>query len=271
MEKRKRRRAPGEVRFSAMRRESGGAPPQSKTLARPSRRQCFFRPTTWLRRRARSDGRYRDWFMGGKQVRSEYGIFHARLRVPPGILFHEKRFHDQRIPDMKIAECTFEQAPEILAIFNESIANSTALYDYQPRTMANMETWFETKRKGNFPVIGAFDTDGKLTGFASYGTFRAWPAYKYSIEHSVYVRKENRGQGLGKLLLCEIVEAAKKQEYHTIIGVIDAANETSIQLHRRAGFSECAHIQQAGYKFGRWLDVVYYQLMLPTPEHPTDG
>jgi phosphinothricin acetyltransferase len=171
---------------------------------------------------------------------------------------------------MKIAECTFQQAPEILAIFNEAIANSTALYDYQPRTMANMEAWFDAKRHGKYPVIGAFADDGVLMGFASYGTFRAWPAYKYSVEHSVYVRKENRGHGLGKLLLGEIIEAAQKQEYHTIIGVIDSANQTSIHLHQSAGFSQCASIKQAGYKFGRWLDVVYYQLILPTPTHPTE-
>jgi len=172
---------------------------------------------------------------------------------------------------MKIAECSFQQAPEILAIFNEAIATSTALYDYQPRTMANMEAWFAAKRSGKHPVVGGFDDDDRLTGFASYGTFRAWPAYKYSVEHSVYVKKENRGQGLGKRLLGEIVEAAQKQEYHTIIGVIDSANETSIQLHQSAGFTLCANIKQAGYKFGRWLDVVYYQLILPTPAHPTEG
>lgn len=172
---------------------------------------------------------------------------------------------------MKLAECTFEHAPEILEILNEAIVNSTAIYDYQPRTMANMETWFEAKQRGSFPVIGVFEDDGKLAGFASYGSFRAFPAYKYSVEHSIYVRKDKRGQGLGKLLLTEIIKLAQRQDYHTLIGVIDATNETSIRLHQQAGFAECASIKQAGYKFGRWLDVVYYQLILPTPAVPKEG
>lgn len=172
---------------------------------------------------------------------------------------------------MKLAECTLQQAPEILAILNEAIVNSTAIYDYQPRTMANMAAWFEAKRRGSFPVIGVFEDGGKLAGFASYGSFRAFPAYKYAVEHSIYVRQDQRGKGLGKLLLAEIIQIAQRQDYHTLIGVIDAANDVSIRLHQQAGFSECASIKQAGYKFGRWLDVVYYQLILPTPVSPIEG
>ena len=171
---------------------------------------------------------------------------------------------------MKITDCTFAQAPEILAIFNDAILNSTALYDYKPRTMASMEAWFAAKKKGGFPVLGAFDDDGTLAGFASFGTFRAWPAYKYSIEHSVYVRQDRRRSGLGRLLIGRVVEAAKSRDYHMMIGVIDAANTASIQLHQKVGFSHCASIKQAGYKFGRWLDLEFYQLILPTPSSPTE-
>lgn len=171
---------------------------------------------------------------------------------------------------MTIAECTFEHAPEILAIFNDAIINSTALYDYKPRTMASMEAWFEAKRKGRFPVLGAFGDDGRLAGFATYGPFRAFPAYKYSVEHSVYVRKDCRGHGLGRLLLAEIIQAAQKQEYHMMIGGIDSANAASIRLHRGAGFIQCASIKQAGFKFGRWLDLEFYQLILPTPYEPNE-
>jgi len=171
---------------------------------------------------------------------------------------------------MNITDCTFAQAPEILAIFNDAILNSTALYDYKPRTMDNMEDWFAAKKKGGFPVLGAFDDDGTLAGFASFGTFRAWPAYKYSIEHSVYVRQDRRRSGLGRLLIGRVVEAAKSRDYHMMIGVIDAANTASIQLHQKVGFSHCASIKQAGYKFGRWLDLEFYQLILPTPSSPTE-
>ncbi len=86
-----------------------------------------------------------------------------------------------------ITHCTFAQAPEILEIFNDAILNSTVVYDYEQRTMAHMEAWFEAKNKGGYPVLGAFEEDGSLAGFASFGPFRVWPAYKYSIEHSIYI------------------------------------------------------------------------------------
>lgn len=172
---------------------------------------------------------------------------------------------------MKIIRCDPTHSSAILAIFNEAIVNSTALYDYQPRTPAMMQTWFETKTKGRFPVIGAVEDTGELLGFASYGTFRGWPAYKYSVEHSVYVDARFRGQGLGKALLRETITAATAQDYHMLIGGIDAANTGSIALHRSLGFAHCASIKQAGFKFGRWLDLEFYQLILPTPVRPIDG
>ena len=103
---------------------------------------------------------------------------------------------------MKIITCTHDRhAAEILAIFNEAIVTSTALFDYQPRTPAMMLAWFQAKAEGGFPVLGLEGADGRLLGFASYGTFRAWPAYKYSVENSVYVAAEARGQGVGLLLI----------------------------------------------------------------------
>lgn len=172
---------------------------------------------------------------------------------------------------MKILDCTFAHAPEILEIFNDAILNSTALYDYKPRTMATMETWFEAKRQGGLPVIGAVADSGELLGFASYGPFRPHPAYKYSVEHSVYVQKDQRGRGLGKMLLREIIERARQNDYHMMIGGIDSANAASIRLHQSFGFTHCASIKQAGFKFGRWLDLEFYQLLLSTPARPTDG
>lgn len=167
--------------------------------------------------------------------------------------------------------CTQQQLPEILAIFNDAILNSTALYDYKPRTMANMDVWYETKQKGNFPVIGIFDDSGTLLGFGSYGTFRAWPAYKYTVEHSIYIRDDMRGKGLGKILLKEVIKAAESQDYHVLVGGIDASNDISIKLHESLGFEYSGTIKQAGFKFGRWLDLAFYQLTLKTPLHPIDG
>lgn len=172
---------------------------------------------------------------------------------------------------MKLTACDVSFADQILAIFNDAILNSTALYDYKPRTMESMGPWFESKRKGNFPVIGAVDDSGELLGFGSYGTFRAWPAYKYSVEHSVYVAAKHRGKGLGKLLLPEIIGNARQQGYHVLIGGIDSRNAVSIRLHERFGFQRAGTIRQAGFKFGCWLDLEFYQLILDTPSNPVDG
>jgi L-amino acid N-acyltransferase len=172
---------------------------------------------------------------------------------------------------MRLVECSLRHAPAILGILNDAILHSTALYDYRPRTMEMMETWFEAKAKGHYPVIGAEEENGELMGFASYGSFRSWPAYKYSVEHSVYVDVRFRGKGLGRMLMLELIESAKAQDYHTMIGGIDAANAASVALHKSLGFQFCGTVREAGFKFGRWLDLDFYQLILSTPSHPIDG
>jgi L-amino acid N-acyltransferase len=173
---------------------------------------------------------------------------------------------------MHLIKCTYEQhATAILAILNEAIVNSTALYDYQPRTPESMESWFKTKDAHHFPVLGALDDTNTLLGFASYGTFRAWPAYKYSVEHSVYIHKEHRGKGIGRTLIQQLIATAIEQQYHVMIGGIDISNTASIALHEQLGFVHAGTIKHAAFKFGRWLDLGWYQLLLPTPEHPVDG
>jgi L-amino acid N-acyltransferase len=168
--------------------------------------------------------------------------------------------------------CTYESHAEaILDIFNEAILNSTAMYDYQPRTMEQMIPWFGTKTMANFPVIGAIDAQGKLLGFASYGTFRAWPAYKYSVEHSIYVHKDYRCQGLGRSLMQQLITAARQQQYHVMIAAIDVNNPGSRALHESLGFVHGGTLKQVGFKFGQWLDLALYQYILDTPDRPVDG
>jgi len=173
--------------------------------------------------------------------------------------------------DVRLIDCDRTRSPEILAIFNEAIENSTALYDYRLRTPAMMDAWFDAKIKGNYPVIGAVDDGGRLLGFATYGIFRERPAYKYTVEHSVYVERDCRGRGVGRMLLQAIIERARSQDYHVLIGGIDADNAVSIALHKKFGFTFCGEIREAGFKFGRWLHLVFYQLILDTPARPVDG
>jgi L-amino acid N-acyltransferase YncA len=172
---------------------------------------------------------------------------------------------------MKLICCDRTHLAEIQAIFNEAIANSTALYEYVPRSAERMAGWFDAKEQGKYPVIGAVSGTGELMGFASYGPFRLFPAYKYTVEHSVYVAAPFRGRGVGKMLLREVITAARSQEYHAMIGAIDARNATSIALHRSHGFHHGGTLRQVGFKFGEWLDLEFYQLLLPTPPQPVDG
>jgi phosphinothricin acetyltransferase len=171
-----------------------------------------------------------------------------------------------------LVDCCFSRhAQAILDIFNDAILTSTALYDYKARTMDSMSAWFQAKEAGGLPVIGYENAAGELMGFASYGAFRPHPAYKYAMEHSVYVEKRFRGLGLGEALLRALIARARAGQVHLLIGAIDADNAGSIALHRKLGFVHSGTITQAGFKFGRWLDVAFYQLTLDTPADPVDG
>jgi phosphinothricin acetyltransferase len=176
------------------------------------------------------------------------------------------------MPELSLVACSLERhGAAILAIFNEAIANSTALYDYKPRAPESMTPWFEAKARGRFPVIGVEDADGTLLAFGSFGTFRAWPAYKYSVEHSVYVHVDHRGRGLGRIVMQALIQAARARGVHAMIGGIDASNAGSIALHDKLGFRHVGTLPQVGFKFGRWLDLAFWQLLLETPEAPVDG
>jgi phosphinothricin acetyltransferase len=173
---------------------------------------------------------------------------------------------------LKFVDCTLERhGAAILDIYNDAIVHTTALYDYKTRTMDSMVAWFTEKQAGRYPVIGAEADDGTLLGFATYGMWRMRPAYKYTVEHSLYVHKDKRGRGIGDALLNAIVDAAKAQDYHVLVGGIDAENGASIKLHLKHGFVHSGTVTQSGFKFGRWLDVAFYQLTLPTPANPVDG
>lgn len=149
----------------------------------------------------------------------------------------------------------------ILEIVNHNILHSTALYDYDPKPHAYIETWFAEKQDGNWPVIVALEGD-VVVGYGTYGAFRFKQGYRFTIEHSVYVAPGQEGKGIGKLLLAELIRLAKEGGYHCMIGGIDADNKGSIEFHKKFGFTETGVIRESGYKFGKWLDLMFMQLIL---------
>ncbi|PUZ21666.1 GNAT family N-acetyltransferase [Chitinophaga parva] len=157
-----------------------------------------------------------------------------------------------------IRPATPADLPAILDIVNEAILNSTAIYDYDPRTPEAHEAWWQDKLATGMPVVVA-DVNGKAVGFGSYGRFRPKIGYQYCVEHSIYMDTEHRGMGIGKLLLEELLRLAQEQGMHTMVAGIDAANESSIAFHKKYGFVEVGRMPEVGYKFGRWLDLVFLQ------------
>lgn len=151
--------------------------------------------------------------------------------------------------------------PSILDIINDNILHSTSLYDYEPRSLTKQSELLKEKTTKNFPVIVA-EIDGKVAGFGMYGEFRFRDAYRFTVEHSVYVSNDFKGRGVGGKLLQSLIELAKKQGLHTMIGVIDAENTESILFHEKYGFKNVGIIKESGFKFNRWLDSVFMQLIL---------
>lgn len=151
--------------------------------------------------------------------------------------------------------------PSILEIYNDIIVHTTAVYDYEPHTLEMRRHWWETKQAQGFPVFVA-EEEGRLLGFSSIGPFRAWAAYKFTVENSIYVAANMRGKGIGRLLMPPLIAAAKNMQLHTMVAGIDASNEASLRLHKTFGFEEVAHFKQVGWKFERWLDLKFLQLMI---------
>ncbi|HEG7416826.1 TPA: N-acetyltransferase [Staphylococcus aureus] len=154
-----------------------------------------------------------------------------------------------------------EDLNAILAIYNDAIINTTAVYTYEPQTIDERIAWFETKQR-NYEPIFVFEENGSVLGFATFGSFRPWPAYQYTIEHSIYVDASARGKGIASQLLQHLIVEAKAKGYRTLVAGIDASNEASIKLHQKFNFKHAGTLTNVGYKFDYWLDLAFYELDL---------
>ena len=158
--------------------------------------------------------------------------------------------------NFSIRDATTADLAAMLDIYNHAVLHSTASYDYQPRSAERQQAWFAAKQDGGYPVLVA-KRGGEVAGFASYGPFRAWDGYRFTIEHSVYVSERHRRLGIASVLVEALVERARAQGFHLMVGAIDAVNAGSIELHRRLGFTPAGVLREAGYKFERWLDLAF--------------
>jgi phosphinothricin acetyltransferase len=152
-------------------------------------------------------------------------------------------------------------AEAMRAIYNEEVNGSTVTFDLVPRTIEEQYAWLE-EHSGAHPAVVAVDADGQVVGFGSLSPYRPRPAYATSVEDSVYVRSDQRGHGVGRLLLAELIRLGSVHGFHTVIARIVGDHEASIGLHAACGFEMVGQERQIGRKFGRWLDVALMQRML---------
>jgi L-amino acid N-acyltransferase YncA len=151
--------------------------------------------------------------------------------------------------------------PAILEIYNDIILTTTAIYSEESHTLQMRLDWFNDRKQAGFPVIVA-EQNSVLVGFATYGKFRVWPCYRFTVEHSLYVHRDNRGQGISKILLQEIISLAKSAGMHALIAGVDSENDISLQLHLKFGFIQIARFKEVGFKFNRWLDLIFLEMIL---------
>ena len=160
-----------------------------------------------------------------------------------------------------IRPATEADLPAILAIYNDAVINTAAIWNDDIVDLDNRIAWFRTRLGQGFPVLVAVEGETVL-GYASYGDFRAFQGYRFTVENSIYVATSARGKGAGSSLLAALVDAAKEQGKHMMVAGIEAGNDVSLRLHVKQGFVETARMPELGFKFGRYLDLVFLQKTL---------
>ncbi|QPO18515.1 N-acetyltransferase family protein [Pseudomonas sp. Y39-6] len=169
-----------------------------------------------------------------------------------------------------IRDATEQDLPAIRDIYNDAVLNTTAIWNEQPVDLANRLAWFTARQAQRYPILVAVENH-EVTGYASFGDWRPFEGFRYSVEHSVYVRNDQRGKGLGPRLMQTLIERARADGKHVMVAAIESGNQASLRLHERLGFSTTGQMPQVGIKFGRWLDLTFMQLTLnPGAEPPQE-
>ena len=166
---------------------------------------------------------------------------------------------------MIISDAAEADLPALRDIFNDAVLNTTAIWMDNVVDLANRQAWFAARAQQGYPILVAENADGEVVGYASFGDWRPFDGFCHTVEHSVYIRADQRGKGLGPQLLTALIERAKACDKHVMVAAIESGNAASIGLHQRLGFAITGQMPQVGRKFGRWLDLTFMQLIL-TPE-----
>jgi phosphinothricin acetyltransferase len=173
---------------------------------------------------------------------------------------------------MHIRDAEAKDTDGIVAIYNDAVANTTAIWNEVMVDAANRAAWLADRQRLGSPVLVAVDDMGAVLGYASFGDWRAWDGYRHTVEHSIYVHKDRRSGGIGTALLIELIERARALGKHVMVAGIEASNDASITLHHKLGFETVGHLKEVGTKFGAWLDLAFLQLTLDgrtDPDGPT--
>ena len=167
---------------------------------------------------------------------------------------------NRRALTVPIRAATKADLPAINDIYNHYVLHSTATYQEEPESLDGRQAWFD--RHGPAHPVTVAELDGVVVGWASLSPFHPRSAYRRTVENSVYLHPAHHRRGIGRALMLDLIARSKAAGHHTMIAGIDAEQSASLALHAALGFAHVARLNQVGYKFGRWLDVVYMQLML---------
>ncbi|WP_294928431.1 GNAT family N-acetyltransferase [uncultured Paracoccus sp.] len=167
---------------------------------------------------------------------------------------------------MEIRDAVERDIAGITAIYNDAVAHTTATWNATQVDAANRLSWLTDRRRAGYPVLVAVDASSGVLGYASFGDWRAFEGYRHTVEHSVYVRADQRGAGIGCALMLALIGRARRLGKHVMVGALESGNLASIRLHEKLGFEQVGHLKQVGTKFGKWLDLTLLQLTLDRPD-----
>ncbi|KTC19712.1 MULTISPECIES: GNAT family N-acetyltransferase [Pseudomonas] len=170
-----------------------------------------------------------------------------------------------------IRDAVHADLPAIRDIYNDAVLNTLAIWNEQTVDLGNRQAWFAARQAQGYPILVAVNEAGDVLGYASFGDWRPFEGFRHTVEHSVYIRSDQRGQGLGPLLMQALIERARGCGKHVMVAAIESGNTASIRLHERLGFTLNGQMPQVGVKFGKWLDLTFMQLMLAPGAQPPQG